>query len=59
MLRDAETFKQKLGALEGAGNSAEIILEAVRNKVVTPNAPPPQERIMSPPPQQRGGMNGH
>ncbi|CCX06200.1 Vps54-like protein-domain-containing protein [Pyronema domesticum] len=59
MLRDAETFKQKLGALEGAGNSAEIILEAVRNKIVTPNAPPPQERIMSPPPQQRGGMNGH
>lgn len=36
MLRDAETFKTRLGALDGAGNSGEIVLEAVKNKQLAP-----------------------
>jgi hypothetical protein len=48
MIRDAEAFQTKLGGLEGYGNSGEIIMEAVRNKVVVPM------RIGSPPPRPNG-----
>ena len=44
MIRDVEVFKSKLGALPGAGNSGEIVLEAVRNKQLTP----PERRTMTP-----------
>ncbi|KAL7274964.1 hypothetical protein RUND412_002118 [Rhizina undulata] len=34
MIKDAETFRERLSRLEGCGNSAEIILDAARNKIV-------------------------
>ncbi|KAA8900740.1 Vps54-like protein-domain-containing protein [Sphaerosporella brunnea] len=53
MIRDAETFRTRLGGLEGYGNTGEIIMEAVRNKMVTPLI------IGSPPPRPSGnGMLG-
>ncbi|KAI5780904.1 Vps54-like protein-domain-containing protein [Geopyxis carbonaria] len=54
MIRDAETFKERMTPLEGSGNSPEIVLEAVRNKVVAPPAPPEESR--SPPPQHNGNQ---
>lgn len=38
MLRDVEYLNDKLGKMEGCGNTGEIILEAVRNKVVRSGA---------------------
>lgn len=35
MLKDAATFKTRLGGIDGAGNVPEIIEEAVNNKVIS------------------------
>jgi hypothetical protein len=39
MRRDAETFRSKLGSLQGCGNAPDIIAQAVENKLITPDAP--------------------
>ena len=47
MVRDAEAFATKLGALEGSGDAVERVLEAARSKVITPpgNTPPPPPQV--------------
>jgi len=57
MLRDAETFKAKLGGLEGGGEVVEGVLTAARNKAVVPgsdsNGTPVSKKTLSPAPQEQ------
>ena len=34
MARDAETFRTKLGGVEGCGNAGEVVMDAVRSKAL-------------------------
>lgn len=41
MLRDVEHFKTRLGNLDGAGDTADHLLNVVKNKPVPKASPPP------------------
>ena len=57
MLKDAETFKAKLGGLEGCGEVVEGVSAAARNKAITAgsdsNGTPASGKTLSPAPQEQ------